>query len=1328
MASGPIPGSNWATQIAHISVAPIPPVANFTSDVTTTCTGVVNFSDLSSGTPTSWAWTFGDGGTSNLQNPQHTYLANGTYTVVLTATNANGSNTKTITAYVTVNKPAGPGVTATMRCGPGTAILTAATNDSITWYNSAGTAVSQANPYTTPSLSANTIYYAEARIPQATPTYFLGPADSSLGTGSSGSFFTGLGGVGISERTLTFNVNQACTLLSVYIYAATTTSRTFELLNSSGTVLQTLTTTVPLGGSRVTLNFNLPVGTQYQLGLSDTENLYRNITGANYPYTDAGGLVTITGNNVPDGAHYYFFYNWEVQKAAANCISLRTADTVTINPAVSATVTPRNVACFNGGNGEATATVTGGTPGFTYHWGGSQTTDSISVGTGTYNVTVTDTKGCTATASGSVTVPTSALSVTATGAPALCGALNGSANAHVTGGTAGYRYHWNGGATTDTIQNLGAGTYSITVTDANGCTAASSTTVTTTGGLVLTPQHKDVTCHGAGNGNASINVTSGATPYRYYWSVGATTDTIVGLSGNSYSVTVTDAVGCTSTASVTVTDPPALTVTLTPDPAHCGSLNGSVAAAVTGGVPGYTYTWNTAATASAITGLSPATYSVTVADANLCSLTSSATVSASALLGLTDSVTNISCPGQTNGVVVASSYGGTAPYQYAWSTGPSGTVDSLTGLPGGNYTVTATDNTGCSATLGFTVTVPSAISVTTTPVSAHCGSANGSIIVSSSGGIAGYTYLWGNGTTNDTLPGVASGNYLVTVTDSRGCTTTATTLVPGTPAVTVTTSETNPSCHGGGNGIARANGTGGTAPLTYLWSAGGSLDSITNLAAGTYTVTVHDIFNCSVVQSVVVSDPTSISASISTVSPTCYGENNGNATITSVNGGAGGYTYLWSDGTTTTSDTGIYAGAYSVTVFDQNNCSLVKTGTVTGPTAITPVINITQLTCNGGNTGSISIASVTGGAGGYTYNWSSGGSTMSINNLGSGTYTVTISDSRHCSLDSSISIVTALSINLAASSQDVTCFGEQNGSITVSVSAGSPPYFYHWSNGGTAATISDLTSGQYIVTVSDTSLCAAVDTVDITAPTTSISLAINYSPIYCYGSRTGSASVVVSGGTPGYTYHWSNIVNNSNNYHLAAGTYIVTVFDANLCTATGTVNITQPQQAVSVTATSTNTVQGQATGTAILSVTGGTPPYSTGWSDGNNGDAISGLAEGVYDYSVTDINGCVDTGSVTINSVAGIGQVASAIIADVFPNPTTGVLNIRLHLPDNSHRITIAIHDVLGQTLQTMDLDPAKDVETELNLSGYSTGLYFISIRSGDNNLVQKVLLEHAKD
>ena len=209
-----------------------------------------------------------------------------------------------------------------------------------------------------------------------------------------------------------------------------------------------------------------------------------------------------------------------------------------------------------------------------------------------------------------------------------------------------------------------------------------------------------------------------------------------------------------------------------------------------------------------------------------------------------------------DGSVVALPSGGTALYHYNWSTGTSGTVNTLTGLSGGNYTVTVTDNTGSrSVTSGFSISTPGSLSVTATPVSAHCGAANGSVIASANGGTAGYTYTWGNSTTNDTLSGVASGNYFVTVTDAHGCTISTSALVTGTPGVTVTTSETDPTCHGGTNGTARATVSGGTSTLTYSWSSGGSVDSISNLVAGTYTVTVQDIFNCSAVQSVVVNDP-----------------------------------------------------------------------------------------------------------------------------------------------------------------------------------------------------------------------------------------------------------------------------------------------------------------------------------------------------------------------------------------------------------------------------------------------------------------------------------------
>ncbi len=301
------------------ALSTVPPVANFTANTTNTCTGIVQFTDLSTDGPTSWSWDFGDGGNSTQQNPSHTYTTNGQFTVTLVATNANGNDTHVLTNYITVNLPSAPTATGATACQGSSAALNASGAAVLTWFNvpNGGAALGTGTVFNTPPLSNTTNYYVESQI--FSPSGFNTPHDNSFGGGS---YYQGG-----TYRTLVFNCASPINLVSVKVYCTAAGSKTITLIDN-GTTLRTTTVNIPAGESRVTLNWPLPVGTDLELGSPDGGNLYRNNSGATPPYTY--GPVTITGTNAGASGYYYFFYDWEVQDLP--CISARVPVTATMTP------------------------------------------------------------------------------------------------------------------------------------------------------------------------------------------------------------------------------------------------------------------------------------------------------------------------------------------------------------------------------------------------------------------------------------------------------------------------------------------------------------------------------------------------------------------------------------------------------------------------------------------------------------------------------------------------------------------------------------------------------------------------------------------------------------------------------------------------------------------------------------------------------------------------------------------------------------------------------------------------------------------------------------
>ncbi len=317
------PGSSGVTTIdGYDPNGAAAPTVNFTSNVTSSCTGSISFTDQSTNSPTSWLWNFGDGTTATTQNPTHLYTANGTFTVTLQATNSIGSNSLVKTNYITVNKPAGPTGTGVTVCNPSTATLSATGSGTIKWYSSAASTnvLYTGNSYTTPVLTSTTTYYAEDNI-SGTPVH--GAKTDSTGGGG---FFTSN-----YVHYEVFDVYMPLVLQTVNVYAnAAQTGKTITLQNSSGVTLDSKTVDLSQGINTVTLNFSLPVDTGLRLVVPASPGWYRNNIGIVYPITTTGKFSLTRSSAGPPATnpYYYYFYDWVVKES--DCVSNRTPVTATV--------------------------------------------------------------------------------------------------------------------------------------------------------------------------------------------------------------------------------------------------------------------------------------------------------------------------------------------------------------------------------------------------------------------------------------------------------------------------------------------------------------------------------------------------------------------------------------------------------------------------------------------------------------------------------------------------------------------------------------------------------------------------------------------------------------------------------------------------------------------------------------------------------------------------------------------------------------------------------------------------------------------------------------
>jgi len=1011
------------------------------------------------------------------------------------------------------------------------------------------------------------------------------------------------------------------------------------------------------------------------------------------------------------------------------------------------------IACF-GDNETIKVNVTqGSTAPYIYSISGSATetsaattatTYSFSVPVGTYTVKVTDANGCEKSLDPiTLTQSAAALAVSGVVKPYIggfqvsCnGASDGEIDTTVAGGTTDYTYAWSvtGGGTdisasTSADQlDLKAGTYTVVVTDANGCTQTDSYTLTEPDVLTVSGVVKQyiggiqVSCNGANDGEIDTTVAGGATDYTYAWSVtGGGTDISastsadqLNLKAGTYTVVVTDANGCTQTDSYTLTQPDALSldssqVDFNGFNVSCfGALNGEIDLTVTGGTPVYTYEWSSSdgtgydPTSQDQTDLSSGTYIVKVTDSNNCEISGTFVVAEPPPLVLTATLSdfngfNISCNAGNDGIIDITATGGLLVtgdnYTYAWtqSNGGSGvdaSSEDQTGLTVGTYTVLITDSNDCTITKSYQIVEPDLIGFTGVKSDYNgygistAGNNNGTITITSSGGSGGNTYDWSTDDGSGIVVGdqnqntLTAGTYILKITDSNGCNITKsfTLTEPAELLISLGTDPTNILCYGDSTGLIKAIITQAVVP-PYTFTLNGenylgeivfeSFSNITdlnytfNVKAGEYSITVTDLNGSTKTTNTRVytqpDAPLSISETISVFNDyniSCTGALDGAIDITVSGGTLTGtnYTYSWTSSvgssdlteTRTAEDqTGLGTGEYTVIVTDEGDCTITKSFVLTEPEKIVYSLNNkTDITCFGDNDGSIEI-SVSKGTGAYVYEWTLEGvvvnknDTTRLKNLGPGVYNLKLTDGCEIlSFNYKIVEPELLTVNLDQKI-DILCFGDSTGEISVTVAGGISPYNYEWidnfgnkynrdiGNVFNKGDLSNIPIGIYDLTVTDKNGCIATLKTELTQPD---DLVINFDKIdlNCYEQNDGTIKITPTGGVAPYTYKWSDFGNGPERTNLSAGIYTVNVTDKNLCEKTIDIEIIQAPLFNIVPVITPVTCFGADDGTITLNIDGGEDPISVTWADdATAGDSRTNLKPGNYNVILNDGSGCV---------------------------------------------------------------------------------------------------------
>ena len=943
------------------------------------------------------------------------------------------------------------------------------------------------------------------------------------------------------------------------------------------------------------------------------------------------------------------------------------------------------VSCKNETDGFINLTTTGGTQVYTYDWtdqdGNAVTANDQgnleNIGAGTYTAVVTDENGCSDTVTVEITEPTIGVEVTEehsdyTGAGVSCnGQTDGFINLTATGGTETYTYDWtdqDGNTVTaneqGNLENIGAGTYTVVVTDENGCSDTVTVEITENEVLEIsenTPSlftNSGVSCNGQTDGFINITTTGGTQVYTYDWTdqdgnavTANDQGNLENIGAGTYTAVVTDENGCSDTVTVEITEN---------EPVAVSEVHSDYA--------GY----------------------------------------------------GVSCKNETDGFINLTTTGGTQVYTYDWTDQDGNAVTAndqgnLENIGAGTYTAVVTDENGCSDTVTVEITEPTiGVEVTEehsdyTGAGVSCnGQTDGFINITTTGGTETYTYDWtdqdGNTVTANeqgNLENIGAGTYTAVVTDENGCSDTVTVEITENEPISISEEPSDytgsgVSCNGQTDGFINITTTGGTQVYTYDWTdqdgnavTANDQGNLENIGAGTYTAVVTDENGCSdtVTVEITENEPVAVSevhSDYAGYGVSCKNETDGFINLTTT-GGTQVYTYDWTDqdgNAVTANDQGnlenIGAGTYTAVVTDENGCSDTVTVEITEPTI---GVEVTEehsdytgagVSCNGETDGFINLTA-TGGTETYTYDWTDqDGNTVTANeqgnleNIGAGTYTAVVTDENGCSDTVTVEITENEPISISEEPSDytgsgVSCNGQTDGFINVTTTGGTQVYTYDWTDqDGNAVTANDqgnlenIGAGTYTAVVTDENGCSDTVTVEITEnePVAVSEVHSDYTGygVSCKNETDGFINLTTTGGTQVYTYDWTDQDGNAvtandqgNLENIGAGTYTAVVTDENGCSDTVTVEITEPTIGVEVTEEHSDytgagvSCNGETDGFINLTATGGTETYTYDWTDqdGNTVTAneqgnLENIGAGTYTAVVTDENGCSDTVTVEI--------------------------------------------------------------------------------------------------
>lgn len=927
--------------------------------------------------------------------------------------------------------------------------------------------------------------------------------------------------------------------------------------------------------------------------------------------------------------------------------------------AIVESVDVRDVSCFRAQDGRICVEVLGGAPAFL--WNTGATTPCIDgLSGGIYAVTLTEGDCETVIEGIEVREPELLRVVASFDRPTCFDSADGAIALSTFGGTAPYQYQWGTGDSQRDLEGLNAGTYSLTVTDANRCLLLTSVELSGPSEIrIETDSIRPISCPGANDGYIKVSASGGTAPYHYAWDTGRTSPLLPQAGPGTHTLSVTDFNGCVKTMTYVFEDPTPVSARLeAAEPPKClGDNTGRIVVNAEGGAPPYRYFWSNGARGPVAENLEVGRYTVTVTDANNCAAdTLAVNLPAQSPLSVRASIVAPVCAGAANGAILLTPEG-TAPFSFSWASAPNLDNALLENIGEGAYPVRITDAEGCRLDTIIEVSASQVFQPQINTVAPRCaGSADGVIDVSFvSAGIPPFEYTWNNDSRTDRLIGVEAGAYQFTVTDIRGCTYTSDTILLEAPAPIggEVLGQGPIICQGERTGFLEMEIRGGVPPYTYNWVGQGvQTKDIFNIPAGNYRLQVADANDCPYDTTITLNEPASLQADIEVAFDQSCNATYVRQLTAQATGGAPPYRYRWNNGAEDQQLLNPPSGDYQLSVADANGC-IAETPAIKVAQREVPIrldsFFVTDVTCRGDNNGTMN-ARISGGQAPYRFHFSNNeiivtsNTNVRIENLATDDdYMVTVTDlTSGCVVVSerkSISEPPQLSFR-RDSLKNAPCFGDQSGAIYTTAAGGVPPYEVQWfsADGRIAGMEEDLTNvgaGRYTGVLVDANGCTDTLRVEIRNLNTELrrpAEQIFIHPVACKGETDGAIDITLTGGRPPYDYQWSNGADTEDLNNLPAGTYTLTVVDGAGCqTVFPPLAVAEPAQALRIAGAIRNVrCRGFDDGRIDLSISGGTPPYQVEWMHndellGGDQASLDSLRAGSYFVKVTDQNGCQES-------------------------------------------------------------------------------------------------------